>query len=144
MRSETHLPSPQGHNAKFSVAKGIKSTRETNVRIDSQIVSPTPDYLETLTASFVLVHDVTSHFWPTFIYKSTPLGGNERQGSVAETCALADPAETVACEMVFLDDTHCHYGSSATSNVNGSQLLRPSGTSWDVYIKPGTEIHNQP
>ena len=68
-----------------------------------------------LTASFILVHEVTSHFWPTFIYKSTPLGGNERQSSVAERCMLADPAETVACEMVFLDGTRCHFGSSSTS-----------------------------
>ena len=74
--------------------------------------------------------------WATFIYKSVPVSNNSRAGRTAlDICASVDPIEMVACDMVYMTDSHCHYGDFTVAN--GS--LVPSGASWELYVKQGKE-----
>ena len=95
----------------------------------------TIDYLDTLTSAFTLDH-VTSAHWASSIYKSVLVSANTRAGrTAADICASVDPMEMVACDIVYMTDTHCHYGDFSVTN--GS--LVPSGASWDLFIKQGKE-----
>ena len=91
------------------------------------------DYLDTLTSAFVLDHVISAH-WASSIYKSVPVSAIPRAGrTAADICASIDPIEMVASDMVYMNDTHCHYGDF--SIANGSLIL-DSG-SWDFFIKQG-------
>ena len=94
------------------------------------------DYLDTLTSPFVL-EQVTSSNWTSSIYKSTLKNTkSEADRTAADICASVDPIEMLECDLVYMDDTHCHYGNF--SMTNGT--LQPNGTSWSLYRKPGTVI----
>ena len=70
------------------------------------------------------------------IYKSVLVSANTRAGrTAADICASVDPMEMVACDIVYITDTHCHYGDFSVTN--GS--LVPNGTSWDLFVKQGKE-----
>ena len=91
--------------------------------------------MDTLTSAFALNH-VTSTPWASSIYKSVPVSANSRASrTAAEICASVDPMEMTACDMVYMTDTHCHYGDFSVAN--GS--LVPNGASWDLFIKQGKE-----
>ena len=91
------------------------------------------DYLDTLTSPFVL-EQVTSSNWTSSIYKSTLKNTkSEADRTAADICASVDPIEMLECDLVYMDDTHCHYGNF--SMTNGT--LQPNGTSWSLYRKPG-------
>ena len=74
---------------------------------------------------------------PSFVYKSVPVSAGTQGMGVAAACAIADPAETAAAEMITMDGSFCHYGNSST---NSSTQLTTTASSWDVYIKPGTSV----
>ena len=77
----------------------------------------------------------TLQLWsPSFVYKSVPVSAGMQGMGVAEACAIVDPVETVAAEMITMDGSFCHYGNSLT---NSSTQLTTTASSWDVYIKPG-------
>ena len=79
---------------------------------------------------------MTSALWASSIYKSVPVSSNSRAGrTAADICASVDPIQMVASDMVYMTDTHCHYGDFSVTN--GS--LVPSGASWDLLIKQGKE-----
>ena len=89
--------------------------------------------MDNLTSAFDLVHVTTAH-WATSIYKSVPVSANSRAGrTAADICASVDPIEMVASDMVYMNDTHCHYGDF--SIANGSLIL--GSGSWDLFIKQG-------
>ena len=92
------------------------------------------DYLDALTSLFVLEH-VTSNSWPSFLYKSTPINIKSKAGRTpVDICASVDPVEMLGCDVVYMDDTHCHYGNISTTN--GTFSL--SGASWNLWHrKPG-------
>ena len=75
---------------------------------------------------------------PSFVYKSVPVSAGTQGLSVAQACAIADPAETAAAEMITMDGAFCHFGNSST---NSSTPIASSASSWDVYIKPGKSIN---
>ena len=83
---------------------------------------------------------MTSAHWASSIYKSVPVSANSRAGrTAADICASVDPMEMAACDMVYMNDTHCHYGDFSVAN--GS--LVPSGASWDLFVKQGKEYSVQ-
>ena len=92
------------------------------------------DYLDALTSPFVLEH-VTSNSWPSFMYKSTLIDIKSKAGrTAADICASVDPVEMLGCDLVYMNDTHCHYGNISTTNGTFS----PSGASWNLWHrKPG-------
>ena len=91
-----------------------------------QILASTfTDYLDSLTSPFVLEH-VTSNSWSSFIYKSTPFYIKSKAGrTAADICASIDPVEMLRCDVLYMDDTHCHFGNSSIA----SGTLSPSGAS---------------
>ncbi len=54
-----------------------------------------------------------------------------------KSCAIASATELQTCEMVFTDGRACYFANSATDGTSNPVPL--TGTSWDVYIKPGTQ-----
>ena len=93
------------------------------------------DYLDNLTSALAVEH-VTSGHWGSFIYKSVPINANSRAGrTAADICASVDPLEMIACDMVYMTDTHCHYGDFSITNGT----LIPNGGYWDLFIKQGKD-----
>ena len=88
-------------------------------------------YLNSLTSSLV-AQQLTTSGWTSHIYKSKLISPNEKTGmNGAERCTLLDQEEMTACDMVFMDGTHCHYGSY--NNTDGNLVVK--GTTWKVFIK---------
>ena len=106
-----------------------------------QILSATfTDYLDSLTSPFALEH-VTSNSWPSFIYKSTLIDIKSKAGrTAADICASVDPVEMIGCDMVYMDDTHCHNGNFSIANGT----LSPSGASWKLWHRKPGSIHLSP
>ena len=98
------------------------------------------DYIDILTAPYLPIPDVTSPNMKRFIYKSVP--HQEKLGKTPlDICSILDPVESLECEMMFMTDTHCHFGNSS---IDDSANLSLEGTSWDVNIKPGRWISSDP
>jgi hypothetical protein len=47
-------------------------------------------------------------------------------------CSLLSPGDLERCEMIYMDNNYCYFGTSAT---NDGSMLTLSGTTWNVYIK---------
>ena len=71
--------------------------------------------------------------WSRFLYKSVAI--RENYGYVAAvTCSILDPAESLACEMLYMDDTDCYFGSSSTNSTAYSFIM---STPLDIAMKSG-------
>ena len=87
--------------------------------------------MDSLTSSLV-AQQLTTSGWTRHIYKSKLFNPTERTGmNGAERCTLLDQGEMTSCDMIFMDGTHCHYGSY--NNTDGNLVVK--GTMWKVYIK---------
>ena len=130
---QTHLPSLQD-KANFYFAQGMYLNwliTKTKIPFSKYPI----DYLDNLTSALAVEH-VTSGHWGSFIYKSVPINANSRAGRTApDICASVDPLEMIACDMVYMTDTHCHYGDFSITNGT----LIPNGGSWDLFIKQGKD-----
>ena len=71
-----------------------------------------------------------------FIYKSVP-HQEKLGGTPPDICSILDPVESLQCEMMFMTDTHCHFGNSSSDDSANLSLI---GATWVVYIKPGRWI----
>ena len=82
---------------------------------------------------FTTVLSVETPSWSRFLYKSVAI--RENYGfDAAVTCSILDPAESLACEMLYMDGTDCYFGSSSTNSTAYSFIM---STPLDIAMKSG-------
>ena len=92
------------------------------------------DYIDNnLTLPFINVANVNTPSWSRFLYKSVTIRENYGYDATV-TCSILDPAESLACEILFMDGNDCYFGSSSTNSTAYSfSMSNPI----DVAMKPG-------
>ena len=117
-RSENVISGPASQDLKMFMSKG---KFQSLVWMGSTLLLLcTSDYIDTnLTLPFTTVSSVETPSWSRFLYKSVAI--RENYGfEAAITCSILDPAESLACEILFTDGTDCYFGNSSTNSTNYS------------------------